>query len=114
MIANMRTFAPADAAVAPPLRERQDIPDRFKWDLTHIFPDWQAWQAAYAELDSKIARYATLQGTIARGDEALLAAFRLSDEIGQLTYKVWYFAALRYDEDQRDNQQEQLIDIAQL
>ena len=28
---------------------------------------------------------------------------RLSDEVGQLEYKVWYFAALRYDEDQRDN-----------
>jgi len=33
-----------------------------------------------------------------------LAAMKLSDEIGQLTYKVWYFASLRYDEDQRDNQ----------
>ena len=29
---------------------------------------------------------------------------QLSDEIGQLTYKVWYFASLKYDEDQRDNQ----------
>src|SRR5438874_1183551 len=28
---------------------------------------------------------------------------RLSDDIGQLTYKVWYFASLKYDEDQRDN-----------
>ena len=29
---------------------------------------------------------------------------KLSDDIGQLTYKVWYFASLKYDEDQRDNQ----------
>ena len=29
---------------------------------------------------------------------------KLSDEIGQVTYKVWYFASLKYDEDQRDNQ----------
>ena len=29
---------------------------------------------------------------------------QLSDDIGQLTYKVWYFAGLKYDEDQRDNQ----------
>ena len=28
---------------------------------------------------------------------------KLSDDIGQLTYKVWYFASLKYDEDQRDN-----------
>src|SRR5262249_39161839 len=25
-------------------------------------------------------------------------------DIGQLTYKVWYFTSLKYDEDQRDNQ----------
>src|SRR5206468_3799558 len=29
---------------------------------------------------------------------------KLSDDIGQLTYKVWFFASLKYDEDQRDNQ----------
>src|SRR5260370_2351990 len=29
---------------------------------------------------------------------------QLSDDIGQLTYRVWYFAGLKYDEDQRDNQ----------
>jgi oligoendopeptidase F len=29
---------------------------------------------------------------------------KLSDDIGQLTYKVWYFASLKHDEDQRDNQ----------
>jgi len=28
---------------------------------------------------------------------------KLSDDIGQLTYKVWYFASLKHDEDQRDN-----------
>ena len=28
----------------------------------------------------------------------------LRDEIGQLSYKVWYFASLWYDQDQRDNE----------
>jgi oligoendopeptidase F len=93
-----------DAAfAAPALRERNQIPDRFKWDLLRIFPDWDAWQRAYDELDRKIADYAALQGTLALGADRLLVAMRLSDEVGQLEYKVWYFAALRYDEDQRDN-----------
>jgi len=93
-----------DAALAAPaLRERDQIPDRFKWDLLRIFPDWDAWQRAYAELDRKIAEYAALQGTLALGADRLMAAMRLSDDVGQLEYKVWYFAALRYDEDQRDN-----------
>src|SRR6185295_16814571 len=96
----MATEAPA----APPLRDREAIPGRFKWSLADIFPDWNAWQAAYDELNTKIAAYAALQGTLAQGADRLLAALRLSDEIGQLTYRVWYFASLWYDQDQRDNQ----------
>jgi oligoendopeptidase F len=93
-----------EAPVAPPLRDRQSIPERFKWNLKNIFPTWDDWQAAYAELDRKVDGFAALQGTLGQGSDRLLAALRLRDEIGQLEYKVWYFASLWYDQDQRDNQ----------
>jgi oligoendopeptidase F len=98
-----RAGAP-EAPAAAALRERHEIPDRFKWDLTRIFPDWDAWESAYADLDAKLNQFAALRGTLGRGTEALLAALALRDEIGQLEYKVWYFASLWYDQDQRDNQ----------
>jgi oligoendopeptidase F len=112
----METFTPAEAPAAPPLRDRVTIPERFKWNLSHIFPDADAWKKAYDELETKISAYAALQGTLAQGpgDNAenvdngdgarLLAAYKISDEIGQLSYKVWYYVALKYDEDQRDNE----------
>src|SRR5437764_3815511 len=100
----MELLRPAEAPAAPPLRDRDDIPERFKWSLADIFFDWRAWQAAYDELNTKIAAYAALQGTLAQGPDRLLAALRLADDIGQLTYRVWYYASLWYDQDQRDNQ----------
>jgi oligoendopeptidase F len=99
----MELLAAADATAAPNLRNRTDIPDRFKWNLTHIFPTWEAWKAAYDELDRKIGAYAALQGSLARGADALLAAYKVRDDIGASSYKVWYFPALQYDQDQRDN-----------
>ncbi len=98
------TFSPAEAPTAPPLRERSEIPDRFKWDLSHIFPDWTAWQRAYDELDRKIGECAAFQGTLAQGADRLLAFYRLREEVGQLEHKVWYYTSLAYDQDQRDNQ----------
>jgi oligoendopeptidase F len=100
----MDLLSTAEASAAPELRERSQIDDRYKWNLTDIFPGWDEWQHAYNTLETQIAAYAALQGTLARGSDQLLAAMKLSDDIGQLTYKVWYFAGLKYDEDQRDNQ----------
>jgi oligoendopeptidase F len=104
MIDRMDTLRPADATAAMQLRERADIAPRFKWDLTHIFPDWNAWKKAYDELETEIAAFGAMQGTLGCGAEQLLAAYQLRDEIGQLEYKVWYFASLWYDQDQRDNE----------
>ncbi len=100
-------FDPSDvAAPLPPTarsRRREEIADRYKWNLTDIFNDWEEWQAGYARLEEGIGKYAALKGTLATGPERLLEAFTLSEELGQLAYRVWYFPSLRYDEDQRDN-----------
>jgi len=106
----MRLFAfssPPDVATPQPPqlgnRRRNEIPDRFKWNLSDIFPSWEAWEAGYKTLEAGIAKYASLKGTLAGGPENLLIAFRLSEELGQLAYRVWYYPSLQYDEDQRDN-----------
>jgi oligoendopeptidase F len=100
-------FDPADAATAEPpqarTRRRDEIPDRFKWNLTDIFPSWDAWQAAYRQIEEGIDGYAALKGTLSSGPDALLKAFRLSESLEQLAYRVWYYPSLQYDEDQRDN-----------
>src|SRR3954471_16639710 len=84
-------------------RNRPEIPERFKWNVTDIFQSWEEWDAAYKRLEAGVERYATLKGTLAGGPNAVLAAFRLSEELGQLAYRVWYYPSLQYDEDQRDN-----------
>ena len=98
---------PSDvAAPQPPTirsRKRGEIAERYKWNLADIFPDWNAWEEAYRKLEAGIERYSALKGTLGGGAESLLVAFRLSEELGQLAYRVWYFPSLRYDEDQRDN-----------
>src|SRR5687768_14894277 len=103
----LERFAPPDVAVPEPpqtrSRLREEIPDRFKWNLQDIFQSWEEWDAAYKRLEAGIERYAALKGTLAQGPSQLLDAFKLAEELGQLAYRVWYFPSLRYDEDQRDN-----------
>jgi oligoendopeptidase F len=93
------------AEPAPPVRSRNraNIAGRFKWNVQDIFQSWEAWEGAYKELEGGIDRYAALKGTLANGPAALQTAFTLSEQLGQLAYRVWYFPSLQYDEDQRDN-----------
>ena len=85
-------------------RRRDEIPDRFKWNLNDIFRELgRTGKRRYKKLEAGIDRYAALKGTLRRGPTRLLDAFRLSEELGQLAYRVWYYPSLQYDQDQRDN-----------
>jgi oligoendopeptidase F len=84
-------------------RARADIRDADKWDLSDIYASWDAWDLARGELDALIDRYAAFKGTLAQGAARLREAFELSDRLGQLAYKVYFYPSLKYDEDQRDN-----------
>jgi oligoendopeptidase F len=90
--------------VKPHTRVRSEIPDEYKWDLSSIFPSWQAWEGAYARLESLIDAFAGRRGSLTTGSEALLGAFQAMDELGQLAYSVWYYPSLAHDEDQRSNE----------
>ena len=61
----------APETLTPPARSRNrgEIADRFKWNVTDIFDSWEAWDAAYKTLESGVERYATLKGTLAAGPE---------------------------------------------
>jgi oligoendopeptidase F len=85
-------------------RSRSDVPEDERWHLGDIFPSWDAWRETYDDLERRVQAYVARKGTLGTSSTALLEALRESDTMGQLAYKVWYFASLTHDEDQRDNQ----------
>src|SRR5262245_56382529 len=86
------------------LPERGAIPIPYTWDLSHICRSWDEWQESYRELEQEIEAFRSRQGSLASGADALIGAFRAMDRMGVLSYRVWYYASLRYDEDQRNNE----------
>ena len=93
------TFRP-DPAQLP---SRDAIPMRYTWDVTSICRDWDEWTTHYQRLETAIDQFKRFQGTLAQGADTLLTAFKAMDEMGALSYRVWYYASLQYDEDQRNN-----------
>jgi oligoendopeptidase F len=83
---------------------RSEVPDRYKWDLAAICRSWDEWEASYRRLDQAIDAFTQFQGALGKSAASLLAAFRAMDDMGALSYRVWYYASLQYDEDQRNNE----------
>jgi oligoendopeptidase F len=95
--------SPAAPPASTQVPAREAIDPRYTWDLSSIFSDWDAWEAAFAELDRGIEAYKKYEGTLAQGSGQLLRALKDRDTLGQLSYRVWYYPSLQYDEDQRNN-----------
>lgn len=82
------------------LRLRSDIPIDETWDLSQMFVDDAAWNAAAESAPAEIERVAAFRGRFSEGPtvirEALDAYYALEEKLGKLIV----FAALRKDEDQ--------------
>ena len=87
----------------PATHNRAEIPDQYKWDFTPIYPNWDAWESAMKTLAAKMDEFAALRGTLAKGPDAVLRAYQLSDAIGITTDRVYSYTSLQRDVDQRDN-----------
>ena len=96
----MASTAPVPPTVVP---ARESLDPKYTWDLSSIFPDWDTWEASFAELDRGIEKYKGYEGTLSQDGEQLLRALRDRDALGQLSFRVWYYPSLQYDEDQRNN-----------
>jgi oligoendopeptidase F len=93
------TFRPSPGV----LPTRDAIPSSYTWDLTAICQDWDEWTRSLRDLEAAIESFKALQGTLAEGSHRLLAAFKALDTMGAISYRVWYYTSLQYDQDQRDN-----------
>jgi oligoendopeptidase F len=82
---------------------RDSIPEQYKWDLSPIYPSWEAWEADIPKVEALIENYKSLQGTLANGPDAFLKVFKSREEMDILLRQVSAFAGLSRATDVRDS-----------
>jgi len=90
-------------ALKPNTRDRAEIPEEYTWDLSQIYSDWETWVAGLNGLQELMDSYKELKGTLCEGPGRILEASLLSDELGQLAYRVYQYPGLMQSQDTRDN-----------
>jgi hypothetical protein len=87
--ARVALLAPGLAAAVPAAaKERSEIPGRYKWKLTDLYPSDEAWRAARAGLAKRIPALAAYKGKLGESAEglrrALDAAFGVRRDLEKL------------------------------
>ena len=63
---------------------REEIPAKYKWDLSVIYSNWEEWEAGLKEMEAKMDLIAAYKGKLKENVKNLIAAKKLEDEIGIL------------------------------
>jgi len=69
-------LASGGCLVKPQTRVRSEIPREYKWDLSSIYPSWQAWEEAYVRLESLIAAFPNAGGPWRRAGRCSTRSWR--------------------------------------
>jgi oligoendopeptidase F len=93
----LATASPGSAAAV----ERSEIPDQYKWDLTALYANEAAWQAAKADLEKRVPGLAEHQGHLGDSPAALLKAIRETMGVYQDLSRLYTYASQLSDQDTR-------------
>ncbi len=103
-VAALMIMGLCEALAKPNTLVREEIPEKYRWNLNDIYPNWETWAEALAQLEKLMDEFAGLKGTLTQGPEHLLRALKLQDDLGMLIYKVYSYPALAHSEDTRNNE----------
>jgi len=95
--------------MAEELRKRSEIEEKYKWDLTHIFPSDEAWEKAYNEAMAEVQGLSVLDGHVAEDPrKAIVTVQTVIDRI----IPIYEYAFLRKETDNTDPAAQALKDRA--
>lgn len=86
--------------MAQQLRKRSEIESKYKWNLTHIYQNDEAWEKAYNDVSARIDAFAAYDGKVAEDPRKVIREYFQLDE--QLT-PVFMYASLRREADNGDS-----------
>lgn len=79
--------------------KRSEIDNKYKWDLSPIFPSDADWEKDFAKLQGLLPSLSSLKDNLTSGAGALADALGKIDEVSLLCERIFVYAKMRRDED---------------
>jgi oligoendopeptidase F len=91
----------ASTATQAQQQERSAVPDKYKWDLSQIYPTEQAWRAAKDKLAAETPSVRAFRGTLASSPQKLADALELTTRLAKEFARLYVYASMMSDQDTR-------------
>lgn len=82
---------------ALPLRE--EVPENLTWDLTTIYPNDEAWEQAFTDLQKITEESEQFKGRLSESSQTLYEALQFRDNAYDLISNLYVYAHLKMDQD---------------
>jgi oligoendopeptidase F len=83
---------------------RDEIPKEYKWNLKDIYADWDEWENALKQFETKMDEVLQFKGKLKENPVNLLKVQKLSDDLGIIAEHIYQFAQFSYDLDTRNQE----------
>ena len=84
---------PNDTSNSSAVPLRSEIDDKYKWDLTKVYPSDEAWEEDLKKVKELSPKFADYKGKLLSSSANLLEAIELSEEINQLFGRLFHYSA---------------------
>lgn len=84
------------------LKQRNEMDKAFQWDFSHIYPTYEAWEKAYADVQGRLSEVTKFAGKLGDGVEAIKEALDCIYAIEQEVELVYLYAMLHKSADNGD------------
>ena len=83
--------------------ERKDIPEQDRWNLEKMYPDKEHWDRDFAEAEKLMEVLPQYPGTVTDSPERLYEYLQLDQKLSMKLDKLYVYAKMKLDEDNRQN-----------
>ena len=96
-------FTVVNATAGDTGKTRDQIEDKYKWDLTHLFQSDDDWQAGKTELEGMIGEIGKFKGTLASSADQLYNCLELTSDVWKKYSLLSGYASKLSDQDTRES-----------
>jgi oligoendopeptidase F len=93
-------------------KTRDQIDSKYKWNIEAMYPDEEQWKSDYRMVEDKAKDFTAYSGRLGESPQVLLEALQKKDNIWLILERVYTYARMKKDEDNRVNKYQAMSDKA--